>query len=91
MSIFKKSKSKRTTFTGIEITEKKKHKSDHEFTTDVITFNRSGGVPKGHPFIDREFPGSLKVTEDSIEKPEELTNDMTEEELKEYFNREWNK
>ena len=91
MSIFKKSKSKRTTFTGIEITEKKKHKSDHEFTTDVITFNRSGGVPKGHPFIDREFPGALKVTEDSIEKPEELTNDMTEEELKEYFNREWNK
>jgi len=91
MSIFKKSKSKRTTFTGIEITEKKKHKSDHEFTTDVITFNRSGGLPKGHPFIDREFPGALKVTEDSIEKPEELTNDMTEEELKEYFNREWNK
>ena len=35
----KKSKSKRTTFTGIEITEKKKHKSDHEFTTDVIPFN----------------------------------------------------
>mgnify|MGYP000713465507 FL=1 len=91
MSIFKKSKSKRTTFTGIEITEKKKHKSDHEFTTDVITFNRSGGVPKGHPFIDREFPGALKVTEDSIEKPVDITNDMTEEELKEYFNREWNK
>ena len=91
MSIFKKSKSKRTTFTGIEITEKKKHKSDHEFTTDVITFNRSGGLPKGHPFIDREFPGALKVTEDSIEKPVDLTNDMTEEELKEYFNREWNK
>jgi hypothetical protein len=91
MSIFKKSKSKRTTFTGIEITEKKKHKSDHEFTTDVITFNRSGGVPKGHPFIDREFPGALKVTEDSIEKPVDLTNDMTEEEMKEYFNREWNK
>ena len=91
MSIFKKSKSKRTTFTGIEITEKKKHKSDHEFTTDVITFNRSGGLPKGHPFIDREFPGALKVTEDSIEKPVDITNDMTEEELKEYFNREWNK
>ena len=91
MSIFSKSKGKRTTFTGIEISEKKKHKSDHEFTTDVITFNRSGGLPKGHPFIDREFPGALKVTEDSIEKPEELTNDMTEEELKEYFNREWNK
>ena len=81
----------RTTLAGVKISEKKKHKSDHEFTTDVITFNRSGGVPKGHPFIDREFPGALKVTEDSIEKPEELTNDMTEEELKEYFNREWNK
>jgi hypothetical protein len=49
------------------------------------------GLPKGHPFIDREFPGALKVTEDSIEKPVDLTNDMTEEELKEYFNREWNK
>ena len=81
----------RTTLTGIEISEKKKHKSDHGFTTDVITFNRSGGVPKGHPFIDREFPGALKVTEDSIEKPVDLTNDMTEEEMKEYFNREWNK
>ena len=49
------------------------------------------GLPKGHPFIDREFPGALKVTEGFIEKPEDLTNDMTEEELKEYFNREWNK
>ena len=49
------------------------------------------GLPKGHPFIDREFPGALKVTEDLIEKPEDLTNDMTEEELKEYFNREWDK
>jgi len=49
------------------------------------------GLPKGHPYIDREFSGALKVTEDSIEKPVDLTNDMTEEELKEYFNREWNK
>ena len=89
--VFSDKKENRTTLTGIEISEKKKHKSDHEFTTDVITFNKEGGVPKGHPFIDREFPGALKVTEDSIEKPEELTNDMTEEELKEYFNREWNK
>jgi len=24
------------------------------------------GLPKGHPFIDREFPGALKVKEDSI-------------------------
>jgi len=87
MSIFKKSKGKRTTFTGIEISEGKEHK----LIVDEVIFNRSGGLPKGHPFIDREFPGALKVTEDSIEKPEELTNDMTEEELKEYFNREWNK
>ena len=87
----KKSKSKRTTFTGIEITEKKKHKSDHEFTTDVITFNRSGGVPIGHPFIYREFPGALRVTEDSIEKPVDLTKDMNEEELTKYVEREWNR
>ena len=87
----KKSKSKRTTLAEIEITEKKKHKSDHEFTTDVITFNRSGGVPKGHPFIYREFPGALRVTEDSIEKPVDLTKDMNEEELTKYVEREWNR
>ena len=87
MSIFSKSNSKRTTLTGIEIAEG----NEHKLIIDEITFNRSSGLPKGHPFIDREFPGALKVTEDSIEKPEELTNDMTEEELKEYFNREWNK
>ena len=75
----------------IRLTEKKKHKSDHEFTTDVITFNRSGGLPKGHPFIDREYPGALKVKEDSIEKPEDPSKNMTAEELKEYFNKEWNK
>ena len=91
MSIFKKSKSKRTTFTGIEITEKKKHKSDHEFTTDVIKFNRSGGVPKDHPFTDREFPGALKVTKDTIETPIDLTKDMSKEELTEYVEREWNR
>ena len=49
------------------------------------------GLPKGHPFIDREFSGALKVTKDSIEKPVDLTDDMTEEEMKKYFNREWNK
>ncbi len=87
----KKSKSKRTTLAGIEIAEKKKHKSDHEFTTDVITFNRSGGVPIGHPFIYREFPGALRVTEDSIEKPVDLTKDMNEEELTKYVEREWNR
>ena len=90
MSIFKKSKSKRTTFTGIEITEKKKHKSDHEFTTDVITFNKEGGVPKGHPFIDREWKGALKVTKDTIETPIDLTKDMSKEELTKYLEREWN-
>ena len=49
------------------------------------------GLPKGHPFIDKAFPGALKVREDSIEKPEDPIKNMTEEELKEYFNREWNK
>jgi len=76
----KKSKSERTTLAGIEIAENQEHK----YTTDVITFNSLGGVPKGHPFIDREFPGAIKVREDPIKN-------MTEEELKEYFNREWNK
>ena len=73
---------------------KKKTVKEYNFITESDWWknmpNRKG-LPKGHPFIDREFPGALKVTEDSIEKPEELTNDMTEEELKEYFNREWNK
>ena len=76
----KKSKSERTTLAGIEIAENQEHK----YTTDVIKFNSLGGVPKGHPFIDREFPGAIKVREDPIKN-------MTEEELKEYFNREWNK
>jgi len=87
MSIFSKSNSKRTTFVGIEISEDKEHK----FTTDVITFNKSGGVPKGHPFIYREFPGALKVTKDSIETPINLTKDMSKEELTNYVEREWNR
>ena len=87
MSIFSKSNSKRTTFVGIEISEDKEHK----FTTDVITFNRSGGVPKGHPFIDREWKGALKVTKDTIETPINLTNDMSKEELTKYVEREWNR
>ena len=45
------------------------------------------GLPKGHPFIDREYPGALKGKEDSIEKPEDPIKNMTEEEMKEYFNR----
>ena len=60
MSIFKKSKSKRTTLAGVEISENREHK----YTTDVIKFNKEGGVPKGHPFIDREWKGALKEVED---------------------------
>ena len=80
----------RTTLAGVKISEKKKHKSDHEFTTDVITFNKEGGVPKGHPFIDREWKGALKVTKDTIETPIDLTKDMSKEELTKYVEREWN-
>ena len=87
MSIFSKSNSKRTTLTGIEISEKKKN---HKYTTDVITFNKEGGVPKGHPFIDREWKGALKVTKDTIETPIDLTKDMSKEELTKYLEREWN-
>ena len=87
MSIFKKSKSKRTTFGGIEIAEG----NGHKLIIDEVTFNSSGGVPKGHPFIYREFPGALRVTEDSIEKPVDLTKDMNEEELTKYVEREWNR
>ena len=85
MSIFKKSK--RTTLAGVEISENREHK----YTTDVITFNSSGGVPKGHPFIDREWKGALKVTKDTIETPIDLTKDMNEEELTKYVEREWNR
>ena len=77
---------KRTTLAGVEITEGK----EHEYTTDVITFNKEGGVPKGHPFIDREWKGALKVTKDSIETPIDLTKDMSKEELTKYLEREWN-
>ena len=78
---------KKTTLTGIEISENKKN---HEYTTDVITFNKEGGVPKGHPFIDREWKGALKVTKDTIETPIDLTKDMSKEELTRYLEREWN-
>ena len=87
MSIFSKSNSKRTTFVGIEISEDKEHK----LIIDEVTFNSSGGVPKGHPFIDREYPDSFKVVEDSAEKPIDLTKDMSKEELTKYVEREWNR
>ena len=85
--VFGDKKENRTTLTGIEISENKK---EHEYTTDVITFNKEGGVPKGHPFIDREWKGALKVTKDTIETPIDLTKDMSKEELTEYVEREWN-
>ena len=50
----------RTTVAGVEISKKKKHKSDHEFTTDVIKFNQEGVVHKNHPFTEREFDGAFK-------------------------------
>ena len=78
---------KRTTLTGIEISEGKEHK----LIVDEVTFNKEGGLPKGHPFIDREFPGALKVTKDTIETPIDLTKDMSKEELTEYVEREWNR
>ena len=85
--VFGDKKENRKTLVGIEISEKQK---EHEFTSDVITFNKEGGVPKGHPFIDREWKGALKVTKDTIETPIDLTKDMSKEELTEYIEREWN-
>ena len=85
--VFGDKKENRTTLTGIEISEKNKK---HEYTTDVIRFNKEGGVPKGHPFIDREWKGALKVTKDTIETPIDLTKDMSKEELTKYLEREWN-
>ena len=79
-------KENRTTLAGVEIAEGKEHKC----TTDVIKFNSTGGVPKGHTFIDREWKGALKVTKDSIETPIDLTKDMSEGELIKYLEREWN-
>ena len=73
---------------------KQKTYKGYNFITEYDFWNNMSnrkGLPKGHPFIDREFPGALKVTEDSIEKPVDLTDDMTEEEMKKYFDREWNK
>ena len=84
--VFNDKKENRTTLAGVEIAEGKEHK----YTTDVIKFNSTGGVPKGHPFIDREWDGALKVTKDTIETPIDLTNDMSKEELTKYLEREWN-
>ncbi len=45
----------------------RKKRKKHISITDKITFNKLGGVPKGHPFIDREWKGALKVIKDTIE------------------------
>ena len=68
----------------------RKKRKKHISVTEEITFNKLGGVPKGHPFIDREWKGALKVTEDTIETLIDLTNDMSKEELTKYLEREWN-
>jgi len=44
-----------------------------------------------HNLFNAFFHATLKIKEDSIEKPADLIKNMTKEELKEYFNREWNK
>ena len=80
-------KKKKTTLVGIEIAEDKEHK----LIIDEVTFNSLGGLPKGHPFIDREWEGAIKVVKDTMEPPIDLTKDMNEEELTEYVEREWNR
>ena len=40
--------------------KKPKKKKKHEFTSDVIKFNKDGVVHKNHPFKDREFDGAFK-------------------------------
>ena len=39
---------------------KKPKKKKHEFTSDVIIFNKEGVVHKNHPFKDREFDNAFK-------------------------------
>ena len=75
---------------GIKNMWKKKVVPDYRTITDEVKFNKEGGVPKGHPFIDREWKGALKVTKDTIETPIDLTKDMSKEELTRYLEREWN-
>lgn len=42
---------------------KKPQRKKHISVTEEITFNKLSGVPKGHPFIYREFPGAFKEVE----------------------------
>jgi len=64
-------KKKKTTLAGIEISEKQ---TEHEFTTDVITFNKKG-LPNKHPFRDREFDGAFEINtygDDDWANPEKV-------------------
>ena len=49
---------------GLQLMWKKKVVPDYRTVTDEVKFNKEGGVPKGHPFIDREWKGALKEVED---------------------------
>ena len=84
--LVKKRQYKRTTLVGLEIED-----GVHKLIVDEVTFNSLGGVPVGHRFLEREWKGALTVVEDTTEKPIDLTNDMTEEELIKYVEREWNR
>ena len=79
MSIFKKSKSKRTTFGGIEIAEG----NEHKLIIDEVTFNH------GQIFSGKNLTNSSGGV--PIEAPIDLTKNMNEEELTKYVEREWNR
>ena len=65
--ITERQKKKRTTLAGIEIEED----TEHKLIVDEVIFNRLGGLPKGHPFIDREWKGAIKVVKDTYDKEKE--------------------
>ena len=58
-----KRRHKMSIFTWLHM-KKRKRKEKHKFTSEVIKFNKLGGVPKDHPFTHREFPGAFKEVED---------------------------
>ena len=62
--ITERQKKKRTTLAGIEVAED----TEHKLIVDEVIFNRLGGLPKGHPFIDREWKGAIKVVKDTYDK-----------------------
>tara|TARA_R110000737_G_scaffold37426_1_gene57205 strand:+ start:19 stop:399 length:381 start_codon:yes stop_codon:yes gene_type:complete len=66
-AITERQKKKRTTLVGIEVAED----TEHKLIVDEVIFNRLGGLPKGHPFIDREWKGAIKVVKDTYDKEKE--------------------